>query len=342
VSEVHSAAATLGQRATASRDVIVMGASAGGPTALGAVLSALPEDLDAIVCVVLHLPAHSPVSLVDILQSRTRLPVVEAHDGAEPERGRVYVAPPDRHLLLEPGRLRVSYGPRENRHRPAIDPLFRSAAWAFGPRVIGVILSGLLDDGVAGLWAIHTCGGATVVQDPAEAAFPDMPANALASMGVDHVERLERLGPLLADLTRGPAPAPADAPRPPELPLETGFALGGGSIDDVDQLGQPSAFTCPSCHGTLWEIRDGSLIRYRCHTGHAFTESSLLEEQHLAMEGALGSSLRAIEEKAELLRRMALRCETRMPRLQADYEARAQELEAHADTLRRLLPRLTP
>jgi len=324
-----------------AHDLIVLGASAGGVSALKGLVAKLPPDLPAAIFIVLHLPAEPGISLAELLATRAALPLSEATDELAIEPRHIYVAAPDRHLLLEPGRMRVLYGPRENRHRPAIDPLFRSAAWAYGPRTVGVILTGMLDDGVAGLWAIRSCGGVTVAQDPGEAAYPSMPASALAAMDIDHRVTLAELPPLLAKLADTPS-LPA-APEPaPALALENRFTLGDGSIREMDALGQPSAFKCPSCHGTLWEIWDGALVRYRCHTGHAFSTSALEAEQSDSIRTALASSLRAIEEKAELLRRMTDTMGDKLPAMKGQYTRRIGELEAHAATLKRMLPRMVP
>lgn len=192
------------------------------------------------------------------------------------ELGRIYVAPPDRHLLVTQGYLRVIQGPKENRHRPAIDPLFRSAAWVYGPRVVGVVLSGMLDDGTAGLWAIKTCGGVAVVQDPDDALYPGMPVSALRNITVDHCLPLDQIPALLTTLTRQPAKNSREYPVPETIKTETKFVMMGQDMKDMDKLDTPSAITCPACHGCMWELRDGELMRYRCHVGYAYSVDSLV------------------------------------------------------------------
>src|SRR4051812_33241997 len=203
-----------------SHDIIVIGASAGGVETLKQLVAGLPAELPAAVFVVLHVTPNGPGYLPRILEKAGPLPVCSPKDGDGIANGRIYVAPPDHHMLVEPGRLRVVRGPKENRHRPAVDPLFRSAAWAYGPRVIGVVLSGTLDDGAAGLWAIKSCGGVAVVQDPEDALFGEMPASALACVDADHVAPLEEIPLLLAELVRSPATGAHDPAVAEKLKIE--------------------------------------------------------------------------------------------------------------------------
>lgn len=335
---VPQAEATRSAAATTrpGHDIVVIGASAGGLAALRAMCAALPRDLDAALFVVVHISADFPSELAQILARAGPLPAVAAEDGMAIEHGRLLVAPPDHHLLVEPGRVVVVRGPRENRHRPAIDPLFRSAAWAYGPRVVGVVLSGGLDDGTAGLWAIKSCGGTTVVQDPADAAQPDMPANALMHNRIDHRLPAAEIAPLLARLAHEPVPHARPVP-PQSLKTEVEFAKSQGDISDMASLGSLTPFTCPSCRGALWELDEGGHLRYRCHTGHAFTQDALLVEQNIETENALYAALRALEEKATALRRISERWPERYPVMRNDYEARAREIDAAADQLRGLL-----
>src|SRR5262245_21710229 len=314
-----------------------MGASAGGIEALKRVLPHLAGDTPAAVFVVLHLAAHSPGHLVPILQRDCKLRVAWAQDNDPIEYGSVYVAPADQHLLLEDGRMRVVHGPKENRHRPAIDPLFRSAAWAFGPRVAGVVLTGMLDDGTAGLWAVKSCGGISIVQEPDEAEYPEMPSNAIRNLEVDYVLGLEKIGPFLNRLARTESANGTPPAKPGNLVPENRFAKMTNHNGDMTGLGKPSSFTCPSCQGTLWELEEGGLLRYRCHTGHAFAADSLLVEQSEAIEEALYSALRALQEKAAMSRRMADRYESRFPLLNAQHQAKATELDESAAIIHRLL-----
>ena len=232
--------------------------------------------------------------------------------------------------------MRIVHGPKENRHRPAVDPLFRSAAWAYRSRVVGVVLSGNLDDGTAGLSAIKACGGMAVVQDPAEALFSDMPFNALRNVAVDHQLTIKQIAELLTDLANRTT-ADARDHVSSTIQTEVEFIKMTKEAEDMSELGgNPTAFACPSCHGALWELQNGNLTRYRCHTGHAFSPESLLAEQSDAIEQALYSAFRALREKATALRRLAARFDN-MPELQRDYELRANDAEKSADSIRDLL-----
>jgi two-component system chemotaxis response regulator CheB len=262
-----------------TKRVVVVGASAGGIEALRTLVSGLPADFAAAVCVVLHISPESPGILGDILSRSGPLPAIPAVNGEPLQPGRVYVAPPDCHLLVEPGRLRVTKGPRENRFRPAIDPLFRSAAQVYGPGAIGVILTGSLDDGTAGLWAIKQLGGTAIVQDPAEALFTSMPQNAIDHVDVDQVLPLTAIAPLLVELTTVGVAADAAVPVPlPEpMHIEVRIAMEENPIDaGLERVGEPSRFACPECHGVLLQLKEGSRFRFRCHTGHAYSVASLL------------------------------------------------------------------
>ncbi len=322
---------------TGRRDIVAIGASAGGVLALKRLAAALPSDYRGAVAVVVHTSPQARSELAGILARAGPLPAVAAVDGMALEHGRIHVAPPDRHLLVEPGRLRVVRGPRENRHRPAIDPLFRSAAWAYGPRAVAVVLTGNLDDGTAGLWAVKSCGGTTVVQEPAEADHPDMPTNALLHNRVDHRLPLRDIAALLAQLAKE-APAPAQRGEPvPSLANEVAYAQLAGGLHEGAPMGRLSAFTCPNCRGALWELEEGGHLRYRCHTGHAFSHASLLLDQDVAIEESLYAAVRTMEEKAATLRRLAERWPEHLPGVRDDYEQRADDLVRSADRLRRML-----
>lgn len=319
-----------------NHDIIVIGASAGSLDVLRRLVGALPRDLPASLFIVRHVSADSPSLLPSILQQTTGLRVLSPTDNSPAEAGNIYVAPPDRHLLLRRGVIRVVRGPKENRHRPAIDPLFRSAAWTYGPRVVGVVLSGTLDDGVAGLWAVKTCGGVTVVQDPAEAPYPDMPRNALKTLEIDHCAPVEKIAQLVNELARTSA-ANADNYRvPDEIKAETEFAMMQSPHNGMESLGTLTPFTCPQCQGSMWEMK-GDPIRYRCHTGHALTADSLLVDQDDVLENALYSAIRAMEEKSALLQRMAERFEVSYPSEKVRYESKAKEQEQHIAALRQVL-----
>lgn len=319
----------------AKRDIIVIGASAGGVETLRELVKTLPVGLPASIFIVLHISSRSPSLLASILNRARKLPVVTASDGDEIEHSKIYVAPSDRHLLVERDRVRVVRGPKENRHRPAIDPLFRSAASSFGSRVIGVVLSGTLDDGSAGLSSIKKCGGIAIVQDPNDALYPEMPLNALRTVEADYCLSLERISPILDQLVHEPAP---ESPRPPDhLRTEIGFAMMQNDMKDMDKLGTPSPFTCPACHGTLWEVREEELIRYRCHLGHAYSPESLLDEQSEVIENALDSAVRALREKAATSRRLADRFCQSHPTIATEYVSKADALDEEAEVIRGLL-----
>jgi two-component system chemotaxis response regulator CheB len=288
-----------------SPQVIVIGASAGGVEALSVLVRGLPPDLSAAVFVVLHIPAHTPSALASILQRCTDLPVVAARDRDPILPGRIYVAPADRHLILEPAGMRVTRGPKENRQRPSVDALFRSASVAFQSRVIGIVLSGMLDDGTAGLWAIKDRGGKALVQEPASAQYPSMPDSALRHVEVDGVHPAEALAAQIVRLLGEGNGAAAEA-TPPRMAIENLIALEGNGLQaGVMKLGEVSAYTCPDCHGILVQIEEDTIVRFRCHTGHAFSFKTLLAEVNEAIDIGLWDTLRAIEERILLLRQMA-------------------------------------
>jgi two-component system chemotaxis response regulator CheB len=235
----------------------------------------------------------------------------------------------------------VVRGPRENRSRPAVDPLFRTAARAYGPRVIGVVLTGALDDGTSGLYAIKERGGLAVVQDPNEALYAGMPRSALRNVAVDYRLPVAEIGALLARLAHEPAPPESEFPVPEALEIEARIAEREmGSMEANEMLGTPSAFACPDCHGTLWEMRDGELIRYRCRVGHAYSLENMLAEHSESVEDALWAALRALEESAGLIRQLETQARSKRLLLVAErYAGRAQEREEHAAVLRELLRR---
>jgi two-component system chemotaxis response regulator CheB len=250
---------------------------------------------------VVHISPSSPGRLAEILQRGCALEVGWA-TGDEPlEAGRVYVAPPDRHLVVKSGRALLTRAPRENHSRPAIDPLFRSAALAYGPRVIGVVVSGRLDDGTAGLWAVKERGGVAVVQDPDEATHPDMPRNALHYTVADHVVTAADMGPLLGRLVGEPVSTSVGA-APRQLEVEVKIAMEDIAPEEgVMTLGPPTPHSCPECHGVLTRIDQGGIPRFRCRTGHAFSLDSLLAAVTEKVEETLRSALSAVEETVILL-----------------------------------------
>lgn len=279
--------------------IIVIGASAGGVNALSTLVSRLPSTLSVPILVVLHIGSHHSV-LPEILSSRGPLPAAHAKHGERLVEGRIYVAPPDRHLLVEAGHVRLTRGPKEHFTRPAIDPLFVSAALAYGPAAIGVILTGTMDDGTAGLQAIKACGGLAVVQDPDDAVEPDMPRSALKYVEVDHCGPVDGLADVLVRLIgRAPhARPPAPAPLIHEHALTT---PGGQPMEHLNAIASPSMFVCPDCGGGLWQLKEGHPTRFRCHTGHAYTLETLHHALKETSDVALWTAVRALQEQALLL-----------------------------------------
>lgn len=319
-------------------DIIVIGASAGGVEALKTFVHEISTDLPGAIFVVLHIPAEYPSALPEILSHAGRLPALHPANGSPIEHRRVYVAPPDWHMLIERGSIYLVHGPKENRHRPAIDPLFRSAAVAYGQRVVGVVLTGMLNDGTAGLLAIKRMGGVTVVQDPLEAPYPDMPSSALQHMKVDYCLRLEAIGALVNKLTREPAPPETQVPSVDVLQEIGVVKMETPLLSEHNFTGKPSAFSCPDCGGVLWEIQDDTFLRFRCRVGHAFSAENALVAQGEQIEEALWTALKALEEKGNLSQRMAeLAREKHQYRSVQYFENNAQQVEKDALVLRQLL-----
>jgi two-component system chemotaxis response regulator CheB len=292
------------EHADANRDIVVIGASAGGVEALTRLAAQLPADFPAAVFVVLHLSPDSPSRLPELLARAGPLPVVSAEDGEPVRHGRIHVAPPGRHLLLRDGHIALSAGPHENRSRPAIDVLFRSAAANYGGRVIGVLLTGLLDDGTQGLVAVHLAGGVCVVQDPDDATWPAMPRHALHHDHVDHSVALADLSALLQRLVR--APAAASQPLPADILAEDRIAASDAPASDrsVPTPGEPSPIACPECGGVLNQIVEEGDMRFRCQIGHAYTGVDLEDAQRGQLERALAIAERTHRERLTLFRTM--------------------------------------
>lgn len=321
-------------------DIVVIGASAGGVEALTALVRDLPFDLPAALFVVLHVPPYGTSVLPGILTRQGPLPARHPADGEPFLPGHIYVAPPDHHLLIEDGHIRLSRGPSENGHRPAVDTLFRTAARTAGPRVIGVVLSGALDDGTAGLQAIKICGGLAVVQDPEEALFSSMPRSAVDNVAVDHVLPLAAIAPALVHLTRLPAAPKGGRPVPEELKIEADVAAMDMAAIETPRAGEPSGYTCPECHGALWEVEEGDMARFRCRVGHAYSPDSLLASQSQGLEDALWIALRALEESAALARRLAERAGERGHDLAASrFQEQSDDARQRAAIVRRALIR---
>ena len=286
------------------RDIVVIGASAGGVNALQRLVGALPSNFPAAVFVVLHMWPDSESYLPAILGRAGQLPVSEAVHGTQITSGSIVVAPVDMHLMLENGRVVVVRGPRENRARPAINPLFRSAAMAYRNRTIGVILTGTLDDGSAGLWAIKQCGGTAIVQSDAE--FDQMPRNAVENVEVDYNVPLDEIASLLRRLTAEKVAVSDPGPVLEVIRVNDQGTKMSTTGFEIDDLGRRTVFTCPECNGALWELDAGGL-QYRCHVGHGYSAASLKQEQYGTIEQALWSAVRALKESAALDERLAER-----------------------------------
>ena len=320
------------------RDIIVIGASSGGIEALRTIVAELPKDFPAAVFVVVHTGPDSPGILHQILTRAGNLDAVDPRDGEQIVPGRIYVAPPDLHLLVEPGNVCLSRGPKENRFRPAIDPLFRSAAQVYGPRVIGVILSGGLDDGTAGLWAVKKLGGIAIVQDPNDALFPSMPANALQYVSVDYSVPLKQVAPLLVDLTRAEVKEKERFEMPEHLDIEVKIAKQDPALElDVRELWEKTSYTCPECHGVLLRLKEGGRERFRCHTGHAFSADGLLASLTESVEESLWYAIRNVEETVLLMRHLARHLKDSDPRTSREFLKKADEAKKRSELLRQVV-----
>jgi two-component system chemotaxis response regulator CheB len=317
------------------RNIVVIGTSAGGIAALQRLVHGLPADFPGTIFAVLHMARNSPGYLADILARAGKLPARSARNNEKIVPGRIYVAPPDRHLLLtEPGLVCLGCGPKENGFRPAVDPLFRSAALTYGPRAIGIVLTGGLDDGTAGLCAIKQRAGLAIVQAPDEAEVPSMPKSALRHVPVDYCLTIDEIADRLPGLVRQPAEAiEGAAPMPDKLRIEVAVAADDERHPDILQLGSPSIFTCPECHGSLLHVREASPMRFRCHTGHAFTAVSLEDKLREQVETSAWSTVRGLEEQAMLLSEM-VETESLPPAEAADLRARAKQALHRASLVR--------
>jgi len=317
------------------RDIVVIGASAGGVEALRSLVRGLPPELPAAMFVVLHLLASGRSVLPAILARAGGLPATVPQDGERPDRGHIYVAPPDRHLLLVGHAMRLTGGPRENGHRPAIDPLFRSAARSYGPRVVAIVLSGNLDDGAAGARLVKERGGMLLVQDPRDALYPDMPASAAAATDADALLPVADMAAHLCAALEEPVAAGKDDLKSMEDPEENQLVEAELALN-----GQPTELSCPECGGPLWERSEGPLVRFACRVGHVFSPESLIEQHGKELERALWSAQRNLEERADLYRRMARRMSGKAA-LEKRFLDRSTSAERHAAALQDAIVKLT-
>ncbi|MDB5251453.1 MAG: chemotaxis protein CheB [Flaviaesturariibacter sp.] len=325
----------------AKRDIVVIGASAGGILALTELLQAIPEDFDGYMFVVLHVSPFSPSVLPQILSRSGRFKAKHARDGVKMEKNIIYVAPPDHHLLIEKETILVKKGPKENRFRPSIDALFRSAAYSHGSRVIGVVLSGMLDDGTSGLWTIKRLGGKALIQDPAEAEFPHMPLNVMEYVEVDHMASLAFLGPKINELSK------EEAPKSPvltdeefdQLNMEVHIAAQDNAFEmGVLQKGKDTNLVCPECSGALVKFTEDKIVRYRCHTGHAYSDNALLASVTKGIEENMWKAVRGLEEAIILLEQTARQFEVAGKEEAANiFFSKALETHKQSQTLRKYL-----
>jgi two-component system chemotaxis response regulator CheB len=299
-----------------SRDIVVIGASAGGVEALLKLVAALPHDLPASLFITHHFPSGTRSVLPILLDRAGPLPACHPQNGETIEKGVIYVAPPDFHMIIGRHKVMLVAGPKENGHRPAIDTMFRSAAQAAGPRVVGVILTGMLDDGVAGLMAIKSRGGMALVQDPNDAFSSSMPTSAIKRVEVDRIVPIAEMGNAIAEIVCGDDTDPIGAhmdDKTEEL-ITDEMQLGNPvpPIDGPEDVpGQLTMYTCPECHGSLWELKENDVLRFRCHIGHSYTEDSFVSEKTDELEAALWTALRSLQEHAIILKRMADAAEQR-------------------------------
>lgn len=321
-----------------ARNIIVMGASTGGFEAFRRIIEALPPDFDASVFIVWHMAPHIRGVLPQVLNRANRIYAAHAYDKEDILPNRIYIAPPDHHMLLEEGMVRVTKGPKENRFRPAVDPLFRSAAYTYGNRVIGVILSGALDDGTSGLWTVKDHGGIAIVQDPVDAEVPSMPENAIREVTVDFVASVRQMPDLLVKLSSEMVEESKLLPQAHHdlTNIEIRIAEEDAAMETgIMQFGDRSPFTCPECHGVLTKIMDGHRARFRCHTGHAFSVDTLLASLTGQVEESLWSAIRGMDETVMLLNHIGDHlAEMNQPQLAAAYFKKAQEAEVRAQWVR--------
>jgi two-component system, chemotaxis family, protein-glutamate methylesterase/glutaminase len=324
----------------ANRDILAVGTSAGGVEALVFLARRLPRDFPASVLVTIHLPSYARSALDEILTGSGPLPAAFASDGENLRKGRIFIAPPDRHLLVEGERLWLGEGPRENNSRPAIDPMLRSTALCCCGRAIGVVLTGTLGDGASGLWAVNQCGGITVVQDPNDAAFSEMPATALNRAKPGHVVRLADMPALLDSLVHQPV-GQAGA-MPGNIKYEVEIARNGHSVmNNLDGLGRRSALVCPDCGGVMWEIDEGEVVRYRCHVGHTYTAEVMSLALDESLRRALATAKRVLEDRLALARKLYKQASDGGHRLLAQtWAEKAREVEGEMAVIRSSIRRL--
>ncbi|HEY9000305.1 MAG TPA: chemotaxis protein CheB [Mucilaginibacter sp.] len=320
--------------------VVVIGGSAGGYQAVADLMAHVPADLDTSFFVVVHVSRKSVGAiLVQHIQRNTSYQCSLAKDNEPIKKGHLYVAPPDFHLIIKNGHMRVFRGPHENRWRPSIDVLFRSAAAAYDSNTVGIILSGLLDDGTSGMSAIKRSGGICIVQEPHDAEFDDMPNNVLNNVNVDHSVPVSEMGYVLDDIFSKPFQNKDLKKVPDDVKIESEITERmNTNMNELDKIGVRSNYSCPDCGGALWEMKDDTVPRYRCYTGHVFTGNVLLEKQAEGLEESIWISIRMLEERRNLLKRMAKNpAHSSVIDGDVDMDEKADELEKHIERMKSLL-----
>jgi two-component system, chemotaxis family, protein-glutamate methylesterase/glutaminase len=318
--------------------IIVIGASAGGLEVLTKLIKQFPEELPAAVFVVMHMAATSSAEIVvNHIQKHTRISCKVAVNKAFIQSGNIYLAPADHHLLISGNYMLVTQGPRENQFRPAIDPLFRSAAASYSSSVIGIVLSGMLHDGTVGMDAVKRSGGISIIQHPEDAPYPDMPLSVLKNVEVDHAVPVAEMGELVMRLLQEKVSSETEAPY--DIKVEARIAERVmGTTEEIDKIGKRVPYTCPECGGNLWELSHGSLLRYRCHLGHTFSGDSLMNTLNEELEESLWIALRILEERKNLLSTMVEQEERQGPKTWASGQReRVDDIKVHINRIREVL-----
>lgn len=316
--------------------IIVMGASTGGFEAFKKIIKGLPDDFNTPIFIVWHTAPNIRGILPNVLNEVNTIYAAHAYDNEPIKPNRIYIAPPDHHLLVEKGNVRVTRGPKENHFRPAVDPLFRSAAYTYGKRVVGAILSGALDDGTAGLWTVKHYGGIAIVQDPSEAEVASMPQNAMREVKIDYCVPVAELPSLLVRLSKEPLSENADVMQDEQTKKEIEIAAEEYALKkNIFSFGELSPFTCPECHGVLSRLHNDNIVRYRCHTGHAYSVDTLMAGLMEKIEDGLYGAMRGMDESVMLLNHMGDHyAEANQPKLAALYFKKAKEAEKRSQLVR--------
>lgn len=326
------------QNAHKQQRIIVIGASTGGFEAFKKIIKDLPGNFSASIFIVWHMSPDVRGILPEVLNRESKIFAANAYNNEEIKPNRIYVAPPDHHLIIKESRVIISHGPRENRFRPAVDPLFRSAAFHYRNRVIGIILSGGLDDGTAGLWAVKHHGGIAVVQNPLDAEVSSMPESALQKVNVDYVVPVNEMAELLVRLINEPVAENNIVMHDEQTKKEIDIATEeSGMQNGVLKFDELTPYSCPECHGVLSRLHNDNIVRYRCHTGHAYSANALLTSITEKIEEGLYSALRGMEESVMLLNHLGDHfAEANEPKLAATYFRKANEADARSAIVRKI------